>query len=149
MVCGFWETQGWPLGDHGTRGGLVGKSAPAAAGDSLATVQGTVTFDGEPVQQGSIAFEPADGVGPVAGGMIEGGKYVLAGEAGVTPGKKIVRITATRSTGKKTEAGLARTGGNDGRRDCLVHSRIYNQKSTLTVDIWRGSYLHNFELKSQ
>ncbi len=37
--------------------------------------------------------------------MIEGGKYVLAGETGVTPGKKIVRITATRSTGKKIEAG--------------------------------------------
>ncbi|MGI6416697.1 MAG: hypothetical protein ACOX1P_13580 [Thermoguttaceae bacterium] len=118
-------------------------------GSSLATVQGTVTFDGEPVQQGSIAFEPADGVGPVAGGMIEGGKYVLAGETGVTPGKKIVRITATRSTGKKIEAGPPEPEGTMVDEIVSFIPEIYNQKSTLTVEVATGEATHNFELKSQ
>ena len=118
-------------------------------GSNLATVRGTVTFDGEPVERGSIAFEPADGVGPVAGGTIEGGKYLLAGEAGVTPGKKIVRITATRSTGKKIEAGPPEPAGTMVDEIVSFIPEIYNQKSTLTVEIAAGEATHNFELKSQ
>ena len=50
--------------------------------NDLSTVQGSVTFDGQPVGQGSIVFEPSDGVGPVSGGSIEQGRYRLAGDAG-------------------------------------------------------------------
>ena len=83
---------------------LVCLAACLGCGTGLATVEGTVTFDGKPVESGSIVFEPADGAGPSAGGQIQNGKYQLAGEAGVMPGKKVVRITAIRSTGRQVDA---------------------------------------------
>jgi hypothetical protein len=38
-------------------------------------VEGTVTFDGEPVSEGSISFEAPEGAGPTFGGRIEKGAY--------------------------------------------------------------------------
>jgi len=81
---------------------------------NLATVQGNVTFDGQPVEKGSIIFEPADGVGPVAGGTIENGKYRLDWEGGLVPGKMIVRISAGRPTGRKIKAGPPAPAGKMG-----------------------------------
>jgi len=67
----------------------------------------------------------------------------------VTPGKKIVRITATRSTGKKIEAGPPEPAGTMVDEIVSFIPEIYNQKSTLTVEIAAGEATHNFELKSQ
>lgn len=53
------------------------------------TVTGTVTFNGQPVPDGSITFSPADGKGPSAGGKIENGKYTVSD---VPPGEKIVTV---------------------------------------------------------
>jgi hypothetical protein len=64
-------------------------------------VQGAVTHDSVPVVQGTITFEPADGKGPTAGGLIKDGRYAVVCAA---PGGKVVRITATRETGRKIAA---------------------------------------------
>ena len=56
-----------------------------------ATVQGSVTFDGQPVEKGYINFFPADGKGRPAGGEINGGKFTVKG---VTVGKNRVEVTA-------------------------------------------------------
>ena len=116
----------------------------------LVAVEGNVTFDGQPVEEGSIAFEPADGVGPSGGGKIQNGKYTLGEEAGLAPGKKTVRIIATRKTGKQ----VSPFGGPDSTD--LVDEveqyipAIYNQESTLTCDVVAGSVnQHNFDLKSE
>ena len=53
-------------------------------------VKGVVAFDGSPVEQGTIVFEPADRQGPATGGTISQGQYELAGNAAPFPGKKIV-----------------------------------------------------------
>ena len=121
----------------------------AGCGSKLATVQGNVTFDGKPVEQGSIVFEPADGAGPVAGGTIEKGTYRLAGEGGVVPGKKLVRIIAVRPTGRKIEAGPPTPPGTmvDELRPYIP--AIYNQQSTLTIEVPAGQVTRNFELVSQ
>ena len=39
-------------------------------GDGLVEVCGNVTFDGKPVEQGTISFLPVDGEGPTAGALI-------------------------------------------------------------------------------
>ena len=60
-------------------------------GGNLATVTGEVTYDSQPVGDGSITLTPADGKGPVVGGTIAAGKYTVTG---VTPGPKIVKVEA-------------------------------------------------------
>ena len=64
-------------------------------------ISGTVTFNGVPVQKGVISFEPFDRQGPTTGGKIANGKYELVGDAAPLPGKKTVRISGGRKTGRK------------------------------------------------
>lgn len=118
------------------------------SGSHLATVQGKVTLDGTPLDQGSIVFEPADRKGPVAGGTIQNGKYLLAGESAAVPGKKIVRINASRTTGRKIEAGPPAPAGT--MVDEVVYvPESYNEKSTLTVQLDAGDSSHDFALRSK
>lgn len=115
----------------------------------LAVVQGNVTFDGQPVEQGSITFEPADGVGPVTGGTIQNGKYRLDAEGGMEPGKKIVRIRAVRATGRKIEAGPPSPPGTMVDELSPFIPAIYDEKSTLTVQVAAGEVTQHFELLSK
>lgn len=111
-------------------------------------VEGTVSYDGKPVEEGTISFAPADGQGPTAGGPIQNGKYHLAGESGVAPGKKIVRITAVRKTGRQVEAGPPQPPGTMVDEVEFYIPDIYNTKSTLTCEITPGAVnQHHFELK--
>ena len=129
---------------------LMGTWVGCDSGGGLVAVEGNVTFDGQPVEEGSIAFEPADGAGPSAGGMIEQGKYTLGDEAGVMPGKKTVRITAVRKTGRQIEAGPPAPPGTMVDVVEKYIPAIYNQESTLTCDVVAGSVnQHNFDLKSE
>lgn len=116
------------------------------ADDNRATVKGTVTFDGEPIEEGSIIFEPVDGAGPAAGGRIDDGEYLLTGESGVMPGKKLVRIVASRKTGKQVEE----TPGGPMVDEVLPFiPPKYNQLSTLEVEVQPGKNTHDFELTSE
>ncbi len=120
-------------------------------GSGLVNVKGTVTLDDQPVDNGVIVFEPVDRAGPTDGGKLEQGKYRLTGEASVMPGKKIVRITAMRKTGRKHDAsmpGSARRVWVDELEQYIP--AVYNDDSTLTCEVVAGkANEHNFELKSQ
>src|SRR5262245_59045431 len=63
----------------------------SGCGARTATVSGEVTYDGQPVGDGSITLTPEDGKGPVVGGPIKDGKYTLTK---VPPGPKVVKIEA-------------------------------------------------------
>ena len=83
---------------------IVALSLFGCDGDGLqrATVRGTVTVDGQPLQSGSIALLPQPGTkGPSVGGAIESGSYVLAGDSGPVRGSYRVEIRATRKTGRQ------------------------------------------------
>ncbi len=115
---------------------------------NLSTVRGNVTWDGTPVEQGSILLEPADGAGPIASGTIQSGKYLLAGDIAAVPGTKIVRINASRPTGRKVDAGPPAPAGT--MIDELEYvPASYNQKSTLRVQLEAGESTHHFELRSK
>ena len=63
-------------------------------GDSnLGTVHGTVTYEGAPIEKGSIDFLPADGKGASVGAEIVAGAYSAEG---VPPGPKIVQVIAVK-----------------------------------------------------
>lgn len=66
------------------------------------SLSGTVSFDGEPIEDGQIAFEPL-GEGKMEFGIITKGEYTIPKEFGLVPGKYLVRITGNRPTGKKAE----------------------------------------------
>ena len=117
-------------------------------GNDLTTVEGTVTFDGQPVEAGSIVFEPADGAGPAAGGTIEQGKYRLAGDAGVVPGQKIVRISAVRNTGQQVEAGPPAPEGTMIEEVEQYIPIQYNRNTTLTAEVPPGQVTLDFALEA-
>jgi len=56
-------------------------------------VSGQVTYDGKPVEEGSINFLPEDGQGPTCGGSITDGRYEATCPV---PGRKIVQIVGIK-----------------------------------------------------
>jgi len=58
-------------------------------------VAGLVTVDGEPLNEGTITFEPADGKGGVYGGPIRAGRY----DVKVASGPKKVSIIGMKDLG--------------------------------------------------
>lgn len=122
----------------------------AGCGNRKCPISGEVTFDGQPVETGTITLEPADGQGPTTGGEIRDGKYALLGKAAPLPGKKMVRISASRKTGRRIPAGPPATP------DVIIEEVVryipetYNKRTTLSCDISAdGSPQINFDLKSQ
>lgn len=71
-------------------------------GPSEIVVNGTVTYEGEPVEKGEILFIPADGTGSVGAGPITDGKFSFVSD----PGEKKVEIRANRISDKPAPDGL-------------------------------------------
>jgi len=89
-------------------------------------VEGTVTFDGNPIESGEIRFLPKNGEGGVGAGSIENGKYSIE----CAPGEKNVQISATRVDAKPAPDGLENYVQ-------YIPSK-YNEKTTLTAKIEAG-----------
>ena len=72
-------------------------------GPQMCEVTGKVSFQGKAVEEGDIVFADVDKRAPTAAGRIEFGKYRVK----VLPGKKSVRITGNKKTGKTIREGMA------------------------------------------
>jgi hypothetical protein len=103
--------------------------------DGRLPIHGEVTFNGKPVDEGTISFEPADGNGPATGGQIVAGKYQLTGVAAPLPGKKIVRISAVRKTGRKVRGDSFSPAGATVDEVKRYIPDIYNARSTLSCEV--------------
>jgi hypothetical protein len=70
-------------------------------------VHGTITYQGQPVEAGSISFVPIEGAsGPVSRATIRNGQYEIMARGGLPVGKHRVEVLAQKKTGRKvTEAG--------------------------------------------
>jgi len=104
----------------------------------VVTIHGNVTFEGEPVTSGKIIFEPADGVESTVGGRIKQGVYSITRPTVVSPGAKIVRITAIRKTGRRIAAGTPDPPGTMVDEVESYIPDIYNRLSTLRCDVIDG-----------
>lgn len=114
-------------------------------GPDRATISGSVTFNGQPLEKGTIEFVPAGSTkGPSSGGAIENGKYKIT-EKGPTSGSHKVLIRATRQTGKMVDAG-PQTGGAKVEETEQYIPPQYNSKTTLEVNIVSGTNKHDFKL---
>jgi len=131
-----------------------GLGCGGTTGPERASVSGSVTFDGVPVEKGSIAFIP-DGatVGPTAGALIEKGRYQTASGMGPVLGSHRVEITAHRAGNKVDVAGIGGSGAGPSAAGSVQQTEMYipaqyNTKSTLTVTIKSGNNPNDFSLKS-
>lgn len=93
------------------------------SGPRLYDVSGTVTVNGKPLDQGTIAMDPADGKGDACGGEISGGRFRLR----ASTGPKRVTICAYCMTDMKGP------DGNPIRRQYLPNK--YNLQSQLKADV--------------
>jgi hypothetical protein len=117
----------------------------AAAGCSPPTtgeVRGTVTMDGEPIENGMIAFFSADGSAPTAGGRITNGDYRVE----VKPGLCRVEIRASKVVGEKKLYETADSPVRPVRAEALPPK--YHDQSQLQLDVKLGDNTQNYELST-
>lgn len=97
------------------------------------TVSGAVTFQGKPLEQGTIEFASESG-GAASGTMITGGVYKVPERQGLRPGSYQVRIYSSDATAGPTPE-------FPGQATKVAKERIpaqYNSKSTLTAKVQEG-----------
>jgi len=106
-------------------------------------VSGNVTFNGEPVDGGTITFVP-EGAGNRASAPIVNGKYEMPSKAGPSAGKNRVEILWNKKTGKKV--GVAGDTGNLTDETFQVLPGNYNTNSVLTAEVKSGANTFDFKL---
>ena len=115
------------------------------SGDKRYPVAGEATFEGQPIDLGSISLIPTGGKGLPSGGVITDGKYEVPEEKGPTAGTYRVEIHWLKRTGKKLRD--ADTGEMyDERREALPHKLHTN--SELSIEVPLPKNRHDFTLKS-
>jgi hypothetical protein len=88
---------------------------------NFGTVSGSVTYNGTPIEKGTISFYPVDGNSPTAGGEIANGKYKVSQ---LTPGRKRVQVTVQPTP----DAGAARAKTREG-----AEAQRHNREAAATV----------------
>jgi hypothetical protein len=116
-------------------------------GDGLYPLSGLATFNGEPIDLGSIALIPAGGGGGeqmrASGGVIKDGKYLIPPEKGPTAGTYRVEVHWLKKTGKTLV---------DEETESLYDERIealppeFHRKSDLTIEIPAPENTHDLKL---
>ena len=108
-------------------------------------VEGVVTLDGAPVEQGVMTFIPA-GKGATAGANIESGKFVIPKEKGPSPGDYRVEIDSSVPTGNK----ILDTDGEtmvDEYANAIPPK--FNRLTELKVTLKNGNNQHLFDLEKE
>lgn len=104
-------------------------------------VHGTVTLDGQPLQEATIEFQPASG-SPSYGETNASGQYELAlspTDPGAIPGKHTIRVSTFRVVPKE-----------DGTRENIPEKvpSSYNTETTLTREVTPGSQTVDIEIST-
>jgi hypothetical protein len=127
---------------------LIFAAGCGPTGPTRAEVSGTVTYNGQPVEQGAISFFPAPGVvGPEAGGEIKNGKYFIPRKTGPVVGKNRVELRSFQKSGRRIQDPTAPPGTLTDEITNIFPPEFSSQ-STLTKDIQKGKNEIVFEIKS-
>ena len=110
--------------------------------DGLINISGAVSYDGKPIQQGTIQFVPAPGESsPLAAAKIVDGKYSVKAKCG----PKKVEIQGFNVVGRERFLG---TGPEVDTLKQVLPS-CYNSKSELTCEIKSGVHTYDFALEKR
>lgn len=108
---------------------------------SLMEIDGTVAYDGKPIQAGTVTMIPLGGDGPTAAGRIADGKYSMK----VLPGKKQVQIEGFKILGRR------HLRDNPDAPMVDIQEQIvpacYNTKTELACEITSGVLTYDFALE--
>ena len=120
--------------------------AGCSSGGDAEPVTGTVTFDGAPLADGRITFEPAGQQGSGGGAVIADGSYsVPGGDVGLLPGSYRVSISAVGGGSSADDAPGA--GGPAAMGSELIPAK-YNTDSELTAEVTAdGDNTFDFDLQ--
>ena len=117
-------------------------------GGTPCAVSGLVTFDGQPLAEGNIKFDPAEeNEGTSGSAKVTDGKYAIPLEAGMLAGKFMVSITATKATGRQVRQFDSTTALMPEIIQYIPEQ--YNRLSELTADLQGGENTQSFALKSK
>ena len=107
------------------------------------TINGTVTLDGKPLEEGLVTFVPMDGKGQPTDGKIVNGKFSVA----VSPGEMKVMFSAPKVVGKKKMYDTPDSPSVDDVRELLPEK--YNAQSKLKITVASGIKEESFALTSK
>jgi hypothetical protein len=117
------------------------------SGDRRFPLSGKVTYDGQPIDLGTISFLPVSGDKQrVSGGYIENGVYSVPEEQGANQGSYRVEIRWAKKTGKQKLDPDTQTMV-DIRNEGLPER--FHKQSTLSADVSADQTTFDFDLKSQ
>lgn len=117
-------------------------SSGCGSSNGLTAVSGTVIYEGQPVQKGSINFLPVNGNGPTAAAVVTDGKYSVK----AAPGKKRIQIERFIVIGQR------RYNTDDPKSPMIdIQEQTlparYNTKTELTCEITPSVRTYDFTLK--
>jgi hypothetical protein len=115
---------------------------PGCADPNEATVSGTITIDGTPPKEGSIAFFPVDGQSRTTGAKIVDGKYTAA----VPIGKAKVEIRVSKVVGQRKLYDTPNSETQSILQEMLPAK--FNNQSELQLEVKSGRNEQDFELKT-
>jgi hypothetical protein len=121
----------------------VGAGLAGGCGPGTATVGGSVTVDGQPLEKGTISYVPADGPGTPAQAAVENGRYDLR----TAPGKKLVQISAPAVVGKRKEYNAPDAPLVEVTAERLPER--YNSKTELTFEVKPGGNTKDWALETK
>jgi hypothetical protein len=129
---------------------VAGCGGASYDGDKRFPLSGTATFDGQPIDLGSISLIPVgggagEGGGRATGEVIQDGKYSISEEKGPTAGKYRAEVSWLKLTGRRLKD--PDTGEMyDERKEALPDK--YVKGSEITIEVPAPENTHNLELKS-
>jgi hypothetical protein len=130
--------------------GMLVAAIGCSKGPPVGTVQGTVTLDGKPLEEGSIQLTAVDGRAPTAGGQIVNGKFET--NAAITKYRVQIESNVMRGRdGKKPDPNKKIDKYADNQEFTVVSlvPEKYNTKSTLELDVKAGLNEPRFDLTTK
>ncbi len=125
---------------------FAGCSKREYSGAQRFPLSGKVTYEGQPIDMGSISFLPQGGDQRVSGGYIMGGEYSVPEAQGANAGKHRIEIRWQKLTGKKIR---------DPHSEDVTEQRAeglpakYHRDSELTADVSAKQTTFDFDLKAK
>lgn len=118
----------------------------SGAGGNIGTVEGTVTLDGNPVEEATVRFYPTSGERGASGKTDRNGHFELRYTRD-TMGAIIGDHKVTVST--KVVADNYSDDGAEAKKETIPRKYVDRKKTDLTATVKQGSNTCDFDLKSK